>query len=510
MSEPEDKTTPPAETATDGTSQPAAVSEEAEGAGVVPPAGAPPAARPRSTLVAVVLSFVWPGLGHLYARKRVAALVFALPVLAILLWGAIFFMSDPSFWGGPDLYFVFIFGDPSFAMAVAVIAVLVGAWRIGAVIHAYTSAASRRRPRAVDFGTMAVLIAAILFTHVFVAGNAWAAYDADNNVNIAPPIADATPSALSTASPFGPSASSGAATPGGSATPFPTPVSATPAPNDRITFLITGVDSLPGRDHALNDSLMVISLNTATHKVSMVSVPRDTSGFDLYYGGKVGNKTKINMLFTLVSQHKIQSPDDPITTLTKEIGYLMGVHIDYFAMMDMSGFSQMIDTVHGVCVYNSRAIRDPSTHTYIGSGTQCLDGATALKYVRSREAGGSDYLRARRQQDVLLALEAKVISPSGLTNLNRLITLAGKSIWTNFPTKNAKNYVSIVRQIGSGDISRCVLAPPYSFHPDSKTTGGTWTSRLKMYNVASLSWEYYGEDSRYYNMAGIWPRPCGG
>ena len=98
-------------------------------------------------------------------------------------------------------------------------------------------------------------------------------------------------------------------------------------------------------------------------------------------------------------------------TLEKEIGYLVGVPVDYYAAIDLAGFAKMIDAIGGVDVYNPRAIHDPTTATYVPAGPVHLDGTDAMKYVRSRENGGSDYLRASRQQAVLVAAERKVASP---------------------------------------------------------------------------------------------------
>ena len=295
------------------------------------------------------------------------------------------------------------------------------------------------------------------------------------------------------------------------APPNPTQEVTPPPPSShRITVLLTGVDWQVGRNHSLNDSLLVVSLDTKARKVAIVSVPRDTANYDFYWGGTAGINTKINNFYNLVASNKIHAPDPPMTALTKEIGWLVGVSIDYYAVVDLHGFSQMVDVIGGVCVTNPRAINDPSTGVFIPAGYQCMDGPTTLKYVRSREgAGDSDYTRSSRQQDVLIALEQKLATPEGLTHLSDLLALAGQSIKTNFPLKTVKSYISIAQSLGPNSISKCVLGPPYSYHPDMSLTKGVWTSRLKLYKVASLSWLYFGKDSRYYGMEGISPQPCG-
>ena len=55
-----------------------------------------------------------------------------------------------------------------------------------------------------------------------------------------------------------------------------------------------------------------------------------------------------------------QYPDGPLPTLTRELGYLLGVPINYFAAINLDGFTRMVDLVGGVDVTNPRAISDPS------------------------------------------------------------------------------------------------------------------------------------------------------
>ena len=194
-----------------------------------------------------------------------------------------------------------------------------------------------------------------------------------------------------------------------------------------------------------------------------------------------------------------------MVTLANEIGYLVGVPVDYYAAIDMAGFKDLIDLVGGVDVNNPRVLNDPFTCTYYAKGLVHLDGEAALRFARSRESS-SDYYRAARQQLVMMALRTKLATPEILPRLGTLMDIASRSIATNFPLKNAKNYVSAAENVAS--ISNCVLGPPYNFHPPSTETGGSWTSRLKLDRVANLSVSLFGADSRYYGQPGVVATPC--
>lgn len=295
-------------------------------------------------------------------------------------------------------------------------------------------------------------------------------------------------------------------TPSPTPTPIPGPGPMPPYDSHRLTFLLTGVDFMTGRSHASNDTLMLVSVDLRTGAVAMVSVPRDTAAFPFYWGGRAPDNFKINSLAKAIAAGQFGSPDTPMNTLANEIGYLVGVRVNYYAEIDMDGFSQMIDLVGGVDVNNPTALNDPYTCTWVPAGLVHLDGATALRFVRSREST-SDYARASRQQLVMVALEKKLATPAMLPQLGSLLALAGQSIATNFPLSMAKDYVSVAENISS--ISHCVLGPPYNYHPPSSETGGTWTSRLLLDRVANLSVGLFGSDSRYYGQPEVVPSWCG-
>ena len=140
----------------------------------------------------------------------------------------------------------------------------------------------------------------------------------------------------------------------------------------------------------------------------MLSIPRDISNFPLYSGGRF--RGKINSLMTAATNDPKRFPDGPVLTLTREIGYLIGVPINYYAAINLNGFQKMVDLVGGVDIDNPRWINDPLYDWFDGTsgfrlsaGHHHLDGRKALAYVRSRQgAGDSDFTRAARQQQVLV------------------------------------------------------------------------------------------------------------
>jgi LCP family protein required for cell wall assembly len=577
----------------------------------------PASSRTRSPLVASALSFLFPGAGQMYLGRRLSALAFALPALAVVVWTVSQLSHGLAYFGASLL-------DETYALTVMVVASAVTLWRVASIAHPFVIS----RPGRIGARAAAAFVALIVATLAMgypVVSNAYDFYAASRQIaandladataspgpsappSSTPPVdqsesptpidlgseepsdspsptpspgftcppsysiattgrlaaldepapvpaldaplpadeisPDATGSSTPTSEPTtspspsesatssessGPSespsesaspqespAESPTGDPGSSPSAGPSPSrSASPSPSPsptwqanprRLTIVLIGTDFIAGRNHALTDTLMLVSVNLDTRAVAMVSVPRDTAGFPLYFGGAVTAKSKINALAKAVSSGSLKSPDSPMMTVANEVGYLVGVKPNYYAAIDMGGFISLVDLVGGVDVNNPRVLNDPFTCTYVPTGKVHFDGAQALRYVRSREST-NDYYRAGRQQIVMMALRQKLATPAILPKLGSLLSVASKSIATNFPLNTVKDYVDTAEHVTS--ISHCVLGPPYNWSPSPSSTGGAYTTRLKLDRVANLSVYLFGADSRYYGQAGVSPSGC--
>ncbi len=429
---------------------------------------------------ATFLSFLWPGLGQWYAGRPKAAALQAAPFVLALVAVAILV-------GGDLQRMAILLFDPQVAIAIFVLVLLTGAWRIGSMAHAH---AISRRSGAFRGGAPAVfavlaLVAAV--AHLAVASVALDFYQAGSRIFIADPL-----------TPFTPTPAPGT-TPG----PAPTapPVEVQPG---RINVLLTGIDSSETRNHALTDTLIVISIDRATKDVAMISFPRDIARFPLWDGRTFTGK--INSLMTYANQRPQEFPDGGLGTVTRELGYLLGVPIDYYAAINLDGFERLIDEVGGVRVVNDRAINDPGYGGWkdgrigfkLSAGPHTLDGPTALAYVRSRRgAGDNDFTRARRQQQLLVALRQKLTDPAMLPRLSGVLEATSATVTTNFPPGRLSELLDLGSGINDDEIRRYVLGPPYAKHPPTSSTGGIYILALDFDRVAKLSVDLFGSDSRY-------------
>lgn len=443
-------------------------------------------ARPRSATGAALLSFLWPGLGQWYIGRGRRAIVHAAPVLIVAALLAV------QLAGGLTGFAIKLL-DPSFSLTLLILVVLLGGWRIVSVADAAASRSERgswRNPRG---GVVAVLIAAVLLSHGLVAYYTWSFYQAGSQIFVGSnPDEEPTsaPSALSTYDPF-----------------TSTPPFATPRPeSQRITILLTGIDKNVDRNHSLTDTLLVLSADPSTGEVAMVSFPRDLAQFPLYNGATY--QGKINSLMTYAANHPEEFPDGPLGTLARELGFLLGVPIQYFAAVDLDGFQRMIGAIGGVTVNVERAIADPVYNWldgsprgfYLAAGQQRLDARTALAYVRSRfGAGDSDFTRAARQQQLLVALRNELTNVTNMGDVPAVLQVAGETIRTNFPPERLDEMLAIANAVDAESMERVVLRPPtYSVHPPTSSTGGTYILRLKWDAVRQLSVDLFGEDSSFW------------
>ena len=442
--------------------------------------------------MAAFLSFLWPGAGHWYRGRRRAALLYALPVVGAAL------VAITQVLGGVSDLALEMFA-PSFSLTVLILIVLLGMWRLVAMIDAGAPAGGWRRARKETVFAFIALAVAVVTVHGVAAYYTWSFYQAGSRIFVVDP---------------GTEAAVGSGNPGDAplvATPFETP--ATPAA--RINVLLTGIDSAKGRNHALNDTLIVATIDPVTHNVAMVSFPRDISNFPLWKGGRFSGK--INSLMTYAADHKNEFPDGPLPSLIKELGYLVGAPIHYYAAVDLDGFRRLIDKVGGVDIVNPRAINDPDYGGWtdkrpigftLSAGVHHLDGPNALAYVRSRKgAGDSDFSRARRQQQLLVALARKLSDPKMLPRLPDLLTVAGDTVRTNFPSDRLREMIDLTRDIPDNQITQVVLGPPYSQRPS--LTADVYTLELDFARLAALSVKIFGTDSTYSGLApGTFPPPA--
>ena len=237
------------------------------------------------------------------------------------------------------------------------------------------------------------------------------------------------------------------------------PASPTPTPTERplneellgqrMTVLVLGVDLNAQREAAgeprNTDSIMLVSLSADQSELSMFSLPRDT--VDLPLGNGTTWRDKVNAI----------EREAGIETMVGAMEATFGTPIDAYVQIDMDDLVALVGAVGGVEVEVDKPLSDPPIGLDLQPGLQELDAETALQFVRTRQ--DSDYDRADRQQQLLLALVEKLTDPGTDVDMRAAIESLD-SLETDLPLDELPTLVELARRAQEADVSRQVARPP--------------------------------------------------
>jgi LCP family protein required for cell wall assembly len=195
---------------------------------------------------------------------------------------------------------------------------------------------------------------------------------------------------------------------------------------NRINLLILGI---PGKGHQgenMTDTIIIINSTPKGENPIGISIPRDLlvkfPGQNYY--------TKINALFD-----STEDKGQGVELIQSSLKEITGLDMDYFIVFDLDGVKNIIDQLDGIDVVVENDIYDPrfpapydSYETFsLKKGVHHLNGETALKYIRSRNAPEGDFSRIRRQQEVINILKNKILSLNFFWDFSKILKL-----WKSF------------------------------------------------------------------------------
>jgi LCP family protein required for cell wall assembly len=179
----------------------------------------------------------------------------------------------------------------------------------------------------------------------------------------------------------------------------------------RSNLLILGLDRRPEEGYAVrSDTILLTTIYPPDARIGLLSIPRD-----LYVGIPGHGDNRIN---TAHFWGENDAPGSGPTLAMQTVALNFGVEVHHYVRVDFGGFRAVVDAVGGVDVDVERGIVDDAYPTAdygtirieIPAGPQRMDGETALRYVRTRH-DSSDFDRARRQQQILIALARRLLEP---------------------------------------------------------------------------------------------------
>jgi len=390
-------------------------------------------------MIAAAGSAIVPGLGQLLNGRRRLAQWFALPTL-LLVAIVVLVVATRS----PARLIASIVSPNVMGLLLALNALLL-AWRLASVIHAFFDGRYPVWSGRAGAAGLAFILVAVVVPHGV--ANAWGNTAQATFAQIFEGDGAIGPGSLVASTDHG------------------------PGPDERVNVLVVGIDKIPGRTATLTDSMMVVSIDPVGATVTIVSLPRDLVRVPLEGGTVFG--PKLNSLMAYADRHPEEFPRGGMRTLQDAIGMLLGIPIHYYAQVDFFGFVKLVDAVGGVDIKVKKGFYD-ETYDGLGvnkkgvrgwgveAGLQHFDGWEALAYARVRKpAGESDFTRAARQQEVMVALRNRVMEDGSLLmNLPALLAALGDLVTTDIPTARLPDLAAVADEMAPGSVVRAVIQRP--------------------------------------------------
>lgn len=275
---------------------------------------------------------------------------------------------------------------------------------------------------------------------------------------------------------------------------------------ERITILLAGGDAGPGRGGSRTDAIMVATLDTTTGKAAIFGIPRNMTHValpDAWADAFVDlekrltpweeRKTwtdedgdgepdqftscrcfpdQINAIYPFTRKWVDTYPDevDPgLAALRDTLEPLLGLEIDYYAMVNMSGFVRVVNALGGIRVYVTGTVSTEVSparqgedwiNVTIGPGWRTLSGHQALAYVRERKSS-SDYTRMRRQRCALKAVAASADPATILTRFSSISRAFASSVKTDIEVDYLPTLLSHASSLDFDDVATIGFVPPF-------------------------------------------------
>ena len=267
------------------------------------------------------------------------------------------------------------------------------------------------------------------------------------------------------------------------ATPTPTIVS----PHGVYSALLLGQGNPSHEGSKLTDSIMVVNLDTTNKTVTLIFIPRDL-WVPLPQKMKGKNKIKINEAYSLGG----------LDLIKQTVSTSIDLPINFSILVDFNYFTQIIDLLGGVDIIIDKTLDDyyypiagkelddcektPEElaainatmsgfllekqyacryeHLHFDAGKTHLDGATALKFARSRHSdqNGGDFDRGLRQQAILIGLKNRLISLGALKNIEKLFAKMSRMVTTDLSPEALTSISSLIINPREYQVKQIVLS----------------------------------------------------
>ncbi len=276
----------------------------------------------------------------------------------------------------------------------------------------------------------------------------------------------------------------------------------------RLTFLLAGGDAGPGRGGLRTDTIMVATIDLDSGEAALFGIPRNMGQIpmpkrfetafadlerrlaperdpatwtDIDDDGVPDEPEfvpcncfpeQINALYPYTRKWTGSFPNevDPgMAALREVVEHMIGLHIDYYVLVDMQAFVALVEAVDGVDVYVKEALEAEVSPPSEGErwatvdvepGMNHLSGTEALAYARARK-GSSDYARMTRQRCLLRAVAADADPLTLLRSFPAIANAIESYVVTDVPVAFLPDLVRAAAKLDFSNIATVGFNPPY-------------------------------------------------
>jgi LCP family protein required for cell wall assembly len=216
--------------------------------------------------------------------------------------------------------------------------------------------------------------------------------------------------------------------------------------------------------------MMLMTVYPTGPRVALLSIPRD-----LYVAIPGRGTGRIN---TAHFWGENETAGGGPALAAETVAQNFGVSMHHYVRVDFDAFRAVVDAVGGIDVVVERAIVDNAypTEDYgtmrieIPAGPQRMDGETALRYARTRH-GSSDFDRAERQQQILIALARRLLKSAVWPNLPTVIQIVTEDVETDLTIRDMLLMAPTIYRVGPDGIEHQVIDREMT-EPWTTPTGG--------------------------------------
>lgn len=248
---------------------------------------------------------------------------------------------------------------------------------------------------------------------------------------------------------------------------------ASDATHGRYNVLLLGADSGVDRWGLRPDSLTIASIDEENGRTVLISLPRNMANFPFAKGSVMAEQfpdgfdcegCMLNGVSTWAGDNtelfpRSKQPGVDATVMAVE--GITGLDINYWAMVNLRGFRELVDAVGGVTL----TVRQPipigigSDVDYIQPGTRKLTGFETQWYARARQ-GSDDYSRMARQKCVMSAMLEQVSPQTMLRNFSRIAKAGSEMVSTSIPASEVGQFADLALKARGEKVATLSLVPP--------------------------------------------------